>query len=162
MLCWGDLVWVPFTYSIQAHYLVTHTHDLPAWGAAVIIIINTVGFIIFRGTNIQKHRFRNDPKRLIWGKPAEYIQTRRGALLLTSGWWGLARHMNYLGDLLMGLAWCLPCLFGSPLPYFYIVYFTILLLHRERRDHRTCAARYGKDWEAYCARVPYRILPGIY
>jgi protein-S-isoprenylcysteine O-methyltransferase Ste14 len=70
--------------------------------------------------------------------------------------------MNYFGDLLMGLAWCLPCLFGSPLPYFYITYFTILLVHRERRDHDMCAVRYGKDWDAYCAKVKYRIVPGVY
>lgn len=79
-----------------------------------------------------------------------------------SGFWGVARHVNYLGDLLMGLAWCLPCGFGHLLPYFYIIYFTWLLVHRERRDDAMCHARYGADWEAYRARVPYRILPGVY
>jgi protein-S-isoprenylcysteine O-methyltransferase Ste14 len=162
MLCWGDLVWVPFTYTIQAYYLVTHTHELAWWAVAGIVILNFVGYTIFRGTNIQKHHFRKDPKRPIWGKPAQYIETARGSLLLTSGWWGLARHMNYFGDLLMGLAWCLPCGFGSPLPYFYITYFTILLVHRERRDHDMCAVRYGSDWEAYCKKVKYRIVPGVY
>ncbi len=162
MLCWGDLVWVPFTYTIQAYYLVQHTHDLPIWAAIGIVIMNFTGYTIFRGTNIQKHKFRKDPSKPIWGKPAEYIKTARGSMLLTSGWWGMARHMNYFGDLIMALAWCLPCGFGSPLPYFYITYFTILLVHRERRDHDMCAVRYGKDWEAYCAKVPYRIFPGIY
>jgi protein-S-isoprenylcysteine O-methyltransferase Ste14 len=162
MLCWGDLVWVPFTYTIQAQYLVAHPHDLPWWGTSAIVLLNLAGYVIFRGANLQKHRFRRDPGRPIWGKPASTIATVRGALLLTSGWWGLSRHMNYLGDLLMGLAWCLPCRFDSPLPYFYIVYLTLLLLHRERRDHAACAARYGKDWETYCARVPYRIIPGLY
>jgi delta14-sterol reductase len=70
--------------------------------------------------------------------------------------------MNYLGDLMMGLAWCLPALFGSPLPYFYIFYFTILLVHRERRDNDMCAVRYRADWEEYRQRVPYRIVPGLY
>lgn len=162
MLCWGDLVWVPFTYTIQAYYLVEHTHDLPWWGATAIVLLNVIGYAAFRGANIQKHKFRKDPETPIWGKPAEYIKTARGALLLTSGWWGLSRHMNYFGDLLMGLAWCLPCLFGSPVPYFYIIYFTILLVHRERRDYDMCAVRYGKDWDAYCAKVPRRIIPGIY
>jgi delta14-sterol reductase len=162
MLCWGDLVWVPFTYTIQAYYLVQHTHDLPWWGAIAIILLNVTGYVLFRGSNIQKHNFRKNPELPIWGNPAEYIKTARGTLLLTSGWWGLARHMNYFGDLLMGLAWCLPCLFGSPLPYFYILYFTILLVHRERRDHEMCAVRYGTDWDAYCAKVPYRIVPGLY
>jgi protein-S-isoprenylcysteine O-methyltransferase Ste14 len=70
--------------------------------------------------------------------------------------------MNYFGDLLMGLAWCLPCGFESPLPYFYIVYLAILLVHRERRDHNMCATRYGADWDVYCAKVRYRIVPGVY
>lgn len=26
-----------------------------------------------------------------------------------SGWWGMVRHPNYLGDLIMALAWSLPC-----------------------------------------------------
>jgi len=162
MLCWGDLVWVPFTYTIQAYYLVEHTHDLPWWGAIGIVLLNVVGYMIFRGANIQKHRFRTDPERPVWGKRAEFIKTARGSLLLTSGWWGIARHMNYFGDLLMALAWCLPCLFGSPLPYFHVFYFTLLLVHRERRDCGMCAVRYGKDWEAYCAKVRYRIIPGVY
>jgi protein-S-isoprenylcysteine O-methyltransferase Ste14 len=83
-------------------------------------------------------------------------------MLLTSGWWGVARHMNYFGDLLMGLAWCATTGLSTPLTYFYIVYFTILLVHRERRDHEMCATRYGADWNAYCERVPYRIVPGLY
>lgn len=162
MLCWGDLVWVPFTYTIQAYYLVEHSHNLPWWSALGIVLLNIVGYAVFRGANLQKHKFRKDPSSPIWGKPADYIKTARGSLLLVSGWWGMARHMNYFGDLLMGLAWCLPCLFASPLPYFYIIYFTILLVHRERRDHDMCAVRYGQDWEAYCTRVPYRLIPGIY
>jgi Delta14-sterol reductase len=162
MLCWGDLVWVPFTYSIQAYYLMTHTHDLPVWAAAGIVLLNFAGYTIFRGTNIQKHKFRKNPEIMVWGKKASYIKTENGSLLLTSGWWGVARHINYMGDLMMGLAWCLVCGFGKVLPYFYIIYFTILLVHRERRDHETCATKYGKDWDAYCAKVKYRIVPAVY
>ena len=162
MLCWGDLVWLPFTYTLQAQYLVNHTHDLPAWGIAAIVVLNLTGYAIFRGANIQKHYFRRNPNRAVWGRPAEYIKTARGSLLLTSGWWGFSRHMNYFGDLMIALSWCLPAAFGSPLPYFHIVYFTILLLHRERRDDAMCLAKYGKDWLRYRARVPWRIVPGLY
>jgi protein-S-isoprenylcysteine O-methyltransferase Ste14 len=162
MLCWGDLVWVPFTYTIQAFYLIQHTHSLPIWGAVLIVLLNMAGYFIFRSVNIQKHRFRRNPERPIWGKPPEFIKTKKGTLLLVSGWWGLARHMNYMGDLMMALAWCLPCLFGHAIPYFYITYFTILLVHRERRDNDKCAERYGEDWETYTKRVKWRIVPGIY
>jgi protein-S-isoprenylcysteine O-methyltransferase Ste14 len=162
MLCWGDLVWVPFTYTIQAYYLLVHPVTLPAWAIAGIVLLHSIGFTTFRGANIQKHRFRKDPSRPIWGKPPRFIATAAGKPLLLSGWWARSRHMNYFGDLLMGLAWCLTTGFSSPLPYFYIVYFTILLVHRERRDHRMCAARYGPDWESYCRLVPWRIVPGLY
>ena len=162
MLCWGCLVWVPFTFSIQAYYLVTHVHDLSPLATAAIVALNMTGYAIFRSVNLQKHRFRRDPSRPVWGRPPDYIRTASGALLLTSGWWGVARHFNYFGDLLMGLAWCLPTGFAHPLPYFYFVYFVILLVHRERRDHAMCLQKYGDRWEAYCRKVPWRIVPGLY
>ena len=137
-------------------------HDLPWWGTLGIVLLNIAGYVIFRGANIQKHRFRQGSETPGLGQARGVHQTARGSLLLTSGWWGLARHMNYFGDLLMALAWCLPCLFESPLPYFYMFYFTILLVHRERRDNDMCAVRYDKDWETYCAKVRYRIVPGLY
>lgn len=37
MLAFGDLVWVPFTYSLQAFYLVHHPHEL-SWPLAALII----------------------------------------------------------------------------------------------------------------------------
>jgi delta14-sterol reductase len=48
---------------------------------------------------------------------------------MVSGWWGISRHINYFGDWLMGLAWCLPC-GANPVAYFYAVYFAVLLIHR--------------------------------
>ena len=86
----------------------------------------------------------------------------RGTRLLVSGFWGMARHVNYLGDWMMALAWSLPCLFGSVVPYFYPMWFAFLLITRERRDDRWCAKKYGADWERYRERVPWRIVPGVY
>jgi delta14-sterol reductase len=162
MLCWGSLVWVPFTFSLQALYLVQHGHDLPWLAVLFIFLLNMAGYAIFRGANLQKHRFRATPERPIWGKRPEFIQTSRGTKLLVSGFWGVARHSNYLGDLMMGLAWCLTTGFSRVLPYFYIIYFVILLVHRERRDHDHCARKYGTDWEKYTAKVRWRILPFVY
>jgi len=162
MLAWGDLVWVPFTYTIQAYYLVDHLHALSPAATVGIVALNMAGYAVFRASNIQKHRFRRDPGRAVWGRPPEYIRTAHGSLLLTSGWWGIARHLNYLGDLAMALAWCLPTGFAHPLPYFYFVYMVILLVHRERRDHDLCQAKYGADWDAYCRKVRWRIVPGLY
>lgn len=162
MLAFGDLAWVPLTYALQAFYLIEHAHVLPWWGVAGIAVLNIAGYYLFRAVNLQKHRFRTDPAARIWGKEPRFIQTAHGNRLLVSGFWGWSRHFNYVGDITMALAWCLPCLFASPLPYFYVIYFTILLIHRERRDDRRCAAKYGADWDDYRKRVRWRILPGVY
>jgi hypothetical protein len=47
MSCWGDLVWLLFTYTIQAQYLMQRTDDLPWWGAIGIVVLNVTGYIIF-------------------------------------------------------------------------------------------------------------------
>lgn len=162
MLAFGFIVWMPFAFSIQSQFLVYHRPELAAWAAALIVVMNFAGYYVFRSSNLQKHRFRTDPNARIWGKPPTFLQTKRGTKLLTSGWWGLARHSNYFGDLTMALAWCLPCGFTHLVPYFYFIYFAPLLIDRERRDHRECAKKYGEDWNVYCERVKYRIVPGVY
>uniref|UniRef100_A0A3P8WBU3 Delta(14)-sterol reductase TM7SF2 n=1 Tax=Cynoglossus semilaevis TaxID=244447 RepID=A0A3P8WBU3_CYNSE len=161
MLAFGDLAWVPFTYSLQAIFLVMHPQHLSLLRAAAIITLNGIGYYIFRKSNSQKNQFRRDPTHPSVAK-LETIATATGKRLLVSGWWGLVRHPNYLGDLAMAFAWSLPCGFSHLLPYFYVTYFTILLIHRESRDERQCRAKYGKAWESYCQRVPYRIFPYIY
>jgi Delta14-sterol reductase len=161
MLAFGDLAWVPFTYSLQARYLVDYPSRLSVAAIAAILLLNAGAYAIFRGSNSQKDAFRRDP-----GAPSvrhlRTLETRTGRKLLVSGWWGVARHVNYFGDWLLGWSWCLPCGFAHAVPYFYVAYFAGLLLHRDRRDGKSCAAKYGKDWERYCKIVRWRIVPFVY
>ena len=161
MLCYGDLVWVPFTYSLQARFLSFVTVRLPPWAVAAIVAIFVAGFAIFRLSNLEKDRFRRNPEAPEVAY-LETIPTRTGSRLIVSGWWGLARHINYFGDWLLSLAGCLACGVEYGLPYFFVVYFGILLIHRERRDDFKCSAKYQEAWAAYVARVPWRIVPYLY
>jgi delta14-sterol reductase/lamin-B receptor len=163
MLVFGDLVLVPMTYCLQAFYLIDHFRDpSPVWIGGVVAF-NLIGYVIFVGANRQKERFKQDPENCrIWGRPAESMETARGTRLLVSGYWGMARHMNYLGDWMIALSWGLLTGFGSIIPYFYPIWFALLLLTRERRDDRWCAKKYGADWQRYKERVKWRILPGVY
>lgn len=61
MLAFGDLVWVPFTYSLQAFYLVNHPQDLSWPLASVIIALKLCGYVVFRCANSQKNAFRKNP-----------------------------------------------------------------------------------------------------
>jgi protein-S-isoprenylcysteine O-methyltransferase Ste14 len=163
MLVFGDLVLVPATYCLQAYYLIDHFRDPHAAWVAAIVALHFAGYAVFVLANRQKNRFRRDPENcVIWGRPAESLATQRGTRLLTSGFWGLARHMNYLGDWVIALSWGLLCGFGSVIPYFYPAWFAFLLITRERRDDRWCAVKYGDDWLRYKRQVPWRIIPGVY
>ncbi|NXP44597.1 LBR protein, partial [Heliornis fulica] len=161
MLAFGDLVWVPFVYSLQAFYLVGHPTAISWPAAAAITVLNCIGYYVFRSANSQKNNFRRNPAdpKLAYLK---FIPTATGKGLLVTGWWGFVRHPNYLGDIIMALAWSLPCGFNHILPYFYVIYFICLLVHREARDEHHCKQKYGLAWERYCQRVPYRIFPYIY
>lgn len=161
MLSVGDLVWVPFTYSLQARYLAMYPVDLGFWGVTGVLAVKAIGYTIFRGANGQKNAFRrnpNDPKLA----HLEFLETKAGSKLLITGWWGMARHINYLGDWIMGWAWCLPTGFNTWITYFYVGYFAVLLVHRERRDEGMCIAKYKDDWKRYTDIVKSRIIPGVY
>lgn len=62
---------------------------------------------------------------------------------------------------ILSLAWCLPTGLNTPITYFYLVFFVILLLHRQIRDDEACKEKYGSDWDRYCEKVPYRIIPYV-
>ena len=162
------IAWVPFTYSLQARYLVFKQIELGPVHTALIVLVNFTGYWIFRGANGEKNDFRNgmNPKSM-WSPllssmlltaaaDLKYMDTKRGTKLLTSGWWGVCRHPNYLyvvfiarlscsltsllrsGDLLMALAWSLPTGFETTITYFYVSYFLVLLIHRQYRDDENC------------------------
>ena len=95
--------------------------------------------------------------------PVEYQTTEgtRRSKLLTSGWWGTARHINYTFELLLALCWNLPGIYISLWPLLYNLFLAVLLTHRLWRDEEKCLNKYGKGWRAYCEVVPYRLIPGI-
>jgi hypothetical protein len=162
MLCWGSLIYVPFFYPLAAVWLAEHHYSLPPWAAVAVALLGLAGYVIFRQSNIQKHHFRKDSTRRIWGRTPTYIQTSRGPKLLTSGWWGVASHANYLGDLMLSLAMCAVVGEGTVFGYGYFLAFLPLLIQRDWRDNRHCAEKYGEDWKAYRRQVRWHILPGLY
>ena len=162
MLALGDLAWVPFAYSLQGLYLVNHDPGMPVWYYAAVAAFGGLAYAAFRGSNGQKDRFR----RLYKTNPELFddlpsMPTKRGTRLITGGWWGICRKINYTCDIGMALSWSL-CTGGAILPYFYPVYLFGLLLHRAFRDDNFCAQKYGDDWEEYKKKVPYMLIPGLF
>ncbi|ORC87304.1 putative C-14 sterol reductase [Trypanosoma theileri] len=162
MLCFGDLSWVPFTYTLKTKFLAYHPLNLSPTYVACCCLLALTGYIIFRGSNSQKNKFRQNPR-----DPSvahlKVLRTSRGKSLLISGYWGVCRHPNYVGDWLMTLAWSALTGTTALLPYYQPVYFAALLMHRQLRDERQMEEKYGEaDWRKFCGIVQYRLIPFIY
>ena len=158
-------------YSLQAQYLSRNPGLSSRTSCGWIAIAGILGYAIFRSANDQRRRFRATKGRCrLFGDKPEYIraifQTADGrwheSQLLMSGWWGIARHINYTGDILLSLAMCAPCGFRHLLPWSYAIYMAGLLVQRCFRDEDRCSAKYGESWGEYCQRVPWRLVPGIF
>lgn len=169
-ICWGCLVWVPSIYTSPTLYLVNHPNHLSASVAWFIFIAGAACVMInyFADRQRQQVRAKNGQCK-VWGKKPEltvanYI-TEKGEhkqnILLSSGWWGISRHFHYIPEILAAFFWSAPALFDNFLPYFYVVFLTILLVNRAYRDDQRCALKYGDDWNSYCKKVPYKLVPFV-
>lgn len=163
-LGWGCLVFYPFFYGVglwaEAERPNPHA---PAALLVISALVFVAGWVLSRGANLQKFLFKTDPERRLLGVLAPVALEGDGHRLLCSGFWRLSRHINYLGEILMATG--LTLALGRPLdpwPWLYPLYYVALLFPRQADDDRRCAKKYGALWQAYCQRVPYRIIPGIY
>ncbi len=169
-ICWGCLVWIPGIYASPTLYLVNHPNHLGLGLSLFMLMAGSVCIIINYLADRQRQRVRATQGACkVWGRPpsvtiAHYV-TEKGQykqnLLLSSGWWGISRHFHYIPEILGALFWTLPALFDNFLPYFYVIFLTILLVDRAFRDDQRCANKYHKDWDKYCQKVPYKLVPFV-
>jgi len=167
-MCWGCWCFYPFFYCIGIWPIVNHfqqptAQDISQQTASMCIALFYLGWVLTRGANLQKFSLRHQKQTTFLFVNNDTIPGSNNKLLC-SGWWGLARHINYLGEILQGLALALPGYFvsGSLLPFLYPFYYVLLFVGRDIDDDKACLEKYGKAWEDYLKRVPYRIVPGIY
>lgn len=183
---WGVCCAMQVLYVLQSLWLLHNpvNHSVP-WLVGNFAL-HVVGYTMFLDSNTQRVRFRedmaivnNDASKVEVGylfgtffnrKPtyvtANWVASdgkKRTSLLLTSGYWGLARHFNYFTDLCMCFAWGLSSgtFMTAIMPWTYFFFMIILLVHRAHRDERRLLTKYGKDYLKYCDAVPYNVLPGV-
>jgi Delta14-sterol reductase len=163
-LGWGCLVFYPYFYGIGL-WSVADLPDphAPAALLAVAALLFFAGWVLARGANLQKYLFKRDAGAKFLGLIAPVALNDGNNRLLVSGFWGAARHINYLGELLMAVGLTLALGYpGRFAPWLYPLFYVALLIPRQLDDDRRCAAKYGPLWNAYKARVPWRIVPGVY
>jgi Ergosterol biosynthesis ERG4/ERG24 family len=163
-LGWGCFVFYPYFYCIGLWSVA----DLPNPHATPVLLTVSAaiffgGWCLSRGANMQKYLFKRDPRAKFLGLVAAEVLTDGEKTLLVSGFWGASRHVNYLGEVLMAAGLTLALGYpGRFVPWLYPLFYVALLAARQIDDDRRCAAKYGALWNAYVARVPWRIVPYVY
>ncbi|KAG5442376.1 Delta(14)-sterol reductase [Clonorchis sinensis] len=169
----GGALLFPFLYALPAAYLSTKpdvgrfftpTGDPVYYHwivAACAVVIFFVGYWIYRSSNSQKNLFRNQPNHPSFADLSK-ISGPHTQRLLAGGWWGVSRHPNYLGDLLMAYAASLPSGFSSAIPWIYPLILTIFLLSRIHQTERFNEDKHGISWTMYKKLVPYKLVPRIF
>lgn len=169
-ICWGCLVFLPALYTYTTYFLINRSPNI-SWKTSLIIFLLGVYFT-YKNYEVdrQKEIFKRDKENsIIDGKKAEYLDVkyeRDGKIvdskLLLSGHWGFSRHTNYTYEILTSGMWSAVGYQYGPVPFMYLLYIIILLVHRIYRDEAKCSKKYGKYWKEYCKRVPYRLVKGVY
>lgn len=163
-LGWGCLTFYPFFYVVGLWALAESPNPQHPWIWYVLsAVVFLAGWSLARGANLQKFTFKRDPKAVFLGVFTPGTVTDGERTLLCSGFWGVSRHVNYLGEILMASGIALSLGYPlSPWPWLYPLYYVLLLVPRERDDDHRCAAKYGPLWEQYRSKVPARIIPFVY
>ncbi len=168
-LFWGGLIIYGWLYILPLWGMAAHPDPgfSPAW--TYVWLIGTGALFLFgwgisRGGNLQKYAFKRWPDRKFLGLiEPQYIQAG-DRKILCSGFWGAARHFNYLGEGFLALSVALSFgYFDNPWAWTYFVFIVTLFTIRQVEDEVHCAEKYGPEkWAEYRARVKYRIMPGVW
>lgn len=124
-------------------------------------LLFVLGFFIMLLSNNIKYEFRKWPLHLSLAN-VDSMPTFHGKKLLVSNLWGILRHPNYAGDMLIHSALALPGLLsGQYVAAAPAILTIVMLMHRAWRDHERCKRRYGAAWQRYCKRVPSVLIPKL-
>ncbi|XP_075227041.1 uncharacterized protein LOC142327685 isoform X2 [Lycorma delicatula] len=172
-ICWGCMVFVPAFYTYSSYYLVLHPPIISDYWSIIIFLFGLFSIVMNYRVDYEKQSFQNNhfnDNFKLWGKKVKFISATYSnaeghvieTRLLTSGCWGIARHLNYFFELLIALSWSLPG-FGLGIhTFFYPIFMLYLLIHRCYRDEKRCKEKYGVAYLEYCNKVRYRIVPYIF
>lgn len=167
-LLWGCFVVYPYLYLVPLMGLVhlpsPELNDTVKTCLYTCVIgIFIIGWIISRGSNLQKYTFKRWPDKKFLGLIEPQAITNGELRILSSGFWGKSRHINYFGEALIALAMALSFgHFTNVWAWSYLIFIVGLFGFRQREDDRLCAAKYGEAWTVYISETKYKIIPWVY
>ncbi|KAJ1323931.1 Delta24(24(1))-sterol reductase [Microdochium nivale] len=184
MLTFWNMAGVPFSYCHCALYLANHPPSSDPsqqsfWTRHPLTLVAFVAAYLFvywvwdtansqknafrqmeRGQFVERRTFPQLPWRVV--NNPKVITSDKGDTIMADGIFRWARKISYTADMWFALSWGLITGFESPFPWFYPVFFCIMIAHRTQRDITKCRHKYGKAWEQYEKEVPYLFVPYLF
>ncbi|KAI6653515.1 7-dehydrocholesterol reductase [Oopsacas minuta] len=169
-ICWGCIAFVFVGFNTPTIYLAMYNVDISREFCAACILLGVLFTWLTYWADMQKEIVREtEGKCLVFGKKPEIILAKykvgdreeKVNILLVSGFWGWARQFHCILELLASLAWTLPALFNTIFPWIYLFTLCLVVIQHVVRDEWKNKEKYGKYWEEYSKRVPYRVMPYI-
>lgn len=74
---------VGYVATALSYQLLLQTKPMTSCFKSAHLLLPVDRYAVFRGANMQKHIFKQDPKAPIWGQPPKVIDGK----LLVSGYW---------------------------------------------------------------------------
>jgi len=155
----------PFLPTLITRYTIYRSPEVEWYYLILIGLLNMLGYIIYRSSENQRCELAKNPANpnLSHLKTLETITNRK---LIVSGWWGLVRHPNYLGELLIQWSWVLPAVstLGRTdlVPYYLPVVTTLMLVIRSVQINKRNKKKYGEAWNEYSGKVRANIVPLVF
>uniref|UniRef100_A0A6B2EAV9 Putative lamin b receptor n=1 Tax=Phlebotomus kandelakii TaxID=1109342 RepID=A0A6B2EAV9_9DIPT len=153
----------PFLISVLPKYVLEQKLvNPPRWILATVAVLFLVGVVVKRMSNKMKYEYRLNPLHVKFDD-VQTLPTHQNKRLLISGFWGVVRHPNYLGEILTLLS-LLPLLYlkFSWVPLVSVLYLVVFFLHRAVRVDDRNRNRYISAWTRYTSLVPKMVVPKVF
>lgn len=150
----------PLLMVVSALHIASVGEELPYYCLVPVSVLFLEGFWIKVASTKQKNAFLSNPEDPAFTN-METLSSPSGEKLLISGWWGWLRHPNYLGEIIIHLAFIMTSGLSAMMPCIFLVFAAILYM-RTNGSEEASRMKYGPSWDRYCQRVPSRLLPHIY
>lgn len=172
-LFWGCICYVPCIYSSPTIYHYYYPKNFHPFFEMVAIC--TGSYLIYINWEIDWERSYLREKKensIERDKPdSRYIKAvyktsdgkENTTFLVVTGWMSVASNINYLFEILAALSWT--SAYSAPdniYCYTYVIFLTVLLIHRTYRLEKKCSDKYGRSWKLYRNLVPYKIIPYVF